>query len=77
MTHIIDTPEGIAAFRETQIYFALKIEATTGLRHSRGSVLKLVQKEYGITARTKKQALRELYVILRNKGLLPNVKAPE
>ena len=39
---------------------ALSIEVNTGLRHSRGSVLKMVQQEYGVQAKTKKAALTEL-----------------
>lgn len=38
----------------------LQIEVRTGLRHSRGSVLKVCQREYGIKARTKAKALAEM-----------------
>lgn len=39
---------------------ALRIEVNTGMRHSRGSVLKLVQQRYGVKAKTKAKALEEL-----------------
>ena len=39
---------------------ALSIEVNTGMRHSRGSVLKLVQRQYGVRSKTKKGALAEL-----------------
>lgn len=49
--HIINMAQCIAA---------LNIEVNTGMRHSRGSILKLVQQRYGVTKRTKAGALEEL-----------------
>lgn len=70
---VIDTPEGIAAFRYLQLYYALKLEVNTGLRHSRGSIMNVIRKEFGIKARTKKAVLEEYEEILRKKGILNNV----
>lgn len=47
-------------FNLMQCIGSLRIEVNTGLRHSQGSVLKLVQERYGVTARTKKGALVQL-----------------
>lgn len=38
---ILTTPTQLALFRLLQIKYALKIEIRTGLKHSKGSVLKL------------------------------------
>lgn len=47
-------------FHLMQCIGALSIEVNTGMRHSRGSVLKLVQRQYGVTSKTKAGALAEL-----------------
>lgn len=39
---------------------ALRIEVKTGMKHSKGSVLKVVQQVYGVRSRTKTGALREM-----------------
>ena len=64
MNHIIDTPDGIAHFQMARCLAALKIEVETGMKMSRGSILKAVQQQFGIKAKTKVKALaemRELY----------------
>ena len=43
-----------------QTIACLRIEVRTGLRHSRGSVLKMAQQVYGVRSRTKAGALEEL-----------------
>lgn len=43
-----------------QAIAALKIEVATGLSHSRGSVLMLCKRRYGIAKQTKKGMLNEL-----------------
>lgn len=53
---VIDTPEGIQVFRVLQLKYALSIEIKTGMRHSRGSILKLVNQEFGTSFRTKQEA---------------------
>lgn len=63
---IIDNPGDV--YHMLQCYYALKIEATTGLRHSRGSVLNLVRTRYGITSRTKKGAMEQLAAKLAENG---------
>ena len=59
---VIDTPDGIAAFAMLQVIACLSIEVKTGMVHSQGSVLKLAQRRYGCTSRTKKGALAEMRV---------------
>jgi hypothetical protein len=39
---ILDTPDQIELFHLLQMKYALKIEIRTGMRHSQGSILKLV-----------------------------------
>lgn len=57
---IIDAPEGIAMFQYTRCMYALRLEAK-GMRMSRGgSLLKYVQENYGIKARTKAAAYEEM-----------------
>jgi hypothetical protein len=68
---IIDTPEGIEAYRKLALRGALKLEIETGLRHSRGSVMKLIINENpSITKRTKKGVLAEYEKILKGQGIL-------
>jgi hypothetical protein len=71
---MIDTPEGIANYRKLQMYYALKLEIGTGLRHSRGSVMNLIRREFNIEARTKKQVLQEFGAMLQAEGLLHSIK---
>lgn len=47
-------------FHLAQCISALNIEVKTGMKHSRGSVLRMVQDQYGVKAKTKKGALAEL-----------------
>lgn len=47
-------------FHMSQCISMLRIETSTGLGHSRGSVLKVVQERYGCKKRTKLGALKEL-----------------
>lgn len=55
---MINTPEGINAFHLLSIKYALKLEAI-GLRHSRGSVAKMVRGMIGSKTRDKKTLLGE------------------
>lgn len=63
---ILDTPDQIELFRLLQMKYALKTEIDTGLRHSRGSILKLVNRTLIFNSfitkpkRTKKEALQAL-----------------
>jgi len=57
---IIDTPEGMDHFRLASLIAMLTIEVATGMSHSRGSILKVAQSQYGCVKRTKKGALAEL-----------------
>jgi hypothetical protein len=61
-------------FHRLQCYYALQIEVKTGMRHSRGSVLKLVQKVYGVKSRTKAGAMEELRSQLEDLGHTPVVR---
>ena len=53
-------PENRDRFHMAQCISALRIEVNTGMKHSRGSILKLVQRVYGVKAKTKKGALEEM-----------------
>lgn len=65
---IIDTPDGIAHFQMARCIAALKIELNTGMRMSGGvSMLKVVQKQYGITAATRKKALKDMLAMYEKK----------
>jgi hypothetical protein len=52
--------ETISPFHLAQCIAALRIETITGMRHSKGSVLRLVQSVYGVQSTTKAGALTEL-----------------
>jgi anion-transporting ArsA/GET3 family ATPase len=54
---VIDTPEGIERFRLLQLKYALKVEIDTGMRHSRGSILVLINERYEQKFTRKAQAL--------------------
>lgn len=56
---IIDTPEGIAHYRLAALISALRVEINTGLKVSRFPLLRVAQ-QHGVTARTKKAALKAL-----------------
>lgn len=60
MVNVLNTPEQIKAFQLHATIKALELEIKTGLRHSRGSVLKAAQQNFGVRAKTKKAALKEL-----------------
>lgn len=57
----------------TQLIHALHIEYTTGMIHSRGSMLKIAQQHFGITQRTKKGAYDALIKIRDEE--FPEIKA--
>lgn len=63
---VIDTPEGIAWFAFLQVLHALRIEVRTGMKFSRGSVLKIAQQRYGVTSRTKAGAYAEMVAMYEN-----------
>jgi hypothetical protein len=54
-----------STFHMMQCIGALSIEVNTGMKHSRGSILKLVQQRYGVKAKTKKGALAEMKVLYK------------
>lgn len=56
---VIDTPEGIAAFRLACLIRALDTEIRTGLKVSRFPLLRVAE-QYGVKARTKAKALEAL-----------------
>lgn len=63
-TIVISGEAAMEHFRMCQVIAALRIETTTGMSHSRGSVLQVARDRYGIKARTKKEGLakmKELY----------------
>jgi hypothetical protein len=60
---ILTTPDQIAFFHLAQTIGALRIEVKTGMKMSRGSVLKMAQNVYGVRSRTKDGALEELMAL--------------
>lgn len=56
----LNTPDQIALAHLAQTIACLKIEVATGLKHSKGSVLRMAQEVYGVKSRTKAGALSEL-----------------
>lgn len=60
MATVIDTPEGINMFHFMQVYFGLRIQRDTGLKHSRGSLINLARDTYGTKGRTAAKVCREL-----------------
>lgn len=61
---LVATGPGVDLWQMVAIQKALQVEVDTGLRHSRGSVLKLAQQKYGITARTKKKAIEQMQDVI-------------
>lgn len=59
MATVIDTPEGIAAFRLFCLITALRTEIKTGMKMTRQPLLR-VASHYGVNARTKRAALAQL-----------------
>lgn len=57
---VIDKQDAIEHFQLARCISALRIEVSTGLKHSKGSMLKHVQNTYGIQSRNKKSALLDL-----------------
>lgn len=76
---ILDTPEQIEMFRLLQLKHMLALEIKTGLRHSKGSVLKaandvMLRNGFITTPKRRKQAVLEKlveYIEQRQKELFP------
>ena len=62
---MVITGDAIGAYRLTALIQAYALEINTGMKASRGS-LSWVAQGYGVTARSKKKALRELLVVWEN-----------
>lgn len=58
-------PDHLAVFNLLQCRGALNIEISTGMKHSRGSILRYVQEAYGIKASNKRAAVVEIEAILK------------
>jgi hypothetical protein len=54
---VIDTPEGIAYFRLLAIKHGLSIEINTGMKMSRGSLLTVINNQFGTSFKKKALAL--------------------
>ncbi len=65
MATIADTPEGITYFQLLTFKGSLSIEVSTGMTHSRGSVLAAYNRQMGTSFRTKVKALEDVTVRLR------------
>lgn len=66
---VIDTPEGVQVFAFLQVWHALHLQRDTGLTHSRGSIIKLAQRRYGVRSRTAAGVIEELRPIYDALGL--------
>lgn len=55
---------GVNFFALLQVRYGLDIQAKTGLRHSRGSLLKLAKSRYGVKSNTCAGAVKELDVLI-------------
>jgi len=60
---VLNTPEQIRAYAIQSLIAALRIEVNTGMKMTRGSLLKSARRQYGINARTKVGAINELKAI--------------
>lgn len=65
---IIDTPEGIQAYRLLALKSMLSLEVK-GMKHSRVSAYALVKKEFGLTG-NKANVLNKYIDLLKEKGIL-------
>ena len=68
MSIIIDTPEGIAAYRMLALRSALKLEIL-GMKHSRGSAYATIKREFNLRGNRQK-VLEQYENLLREKGIL-------
>lgn len=57
---VVESDDAMAHFHMCTVIASLSIEVNTGMIHSRGSVLKAAQRQYGVKARTKAKALEEM-----------------
>jgi hypothetical protein len=64
---IIDTPDGIAHFQMARCIAALKIQASTGMTLSGGSMVRQCQRAYGVKSNQVKKALAEMLVLYKEK----------
>lgn len=63
---VIDTEDGIEHYRMCAIIGALRIEINTGMKMSRGSLIKSVDHFYGIKAKTKQKCLEKMLELYKN-----------
>jgi hypothetical protein len=65
---MIDTPEGIAAYRMLALRSMLKLEIL-GMKHSRGSAYATIKREFNLKG-NKQRVLDQYETLLREKGIL-------
>lgn len=58
---LLDTPDQIILFRWLQVKYALKIQARTGLRHSRGSVVNLANDMLGLKGKARHRTAQKAF----------------
>lgn len=61
---MIDGAAGVAFAQAAARKGALKVEVETGMKHSRGSILAVCRRDYGIRSNTKKGALIEMEALV-------------
>jgi hypothetical protein len=65
---MIDTPEGIAAYRMLALRSMLKLEIL-GMKHSRGSAYATIKRVFNLKG-NKQRVLDQYETLLREKGIL-------
>lgn len=65
---IVDTPDGIKAYRMLVLRSALKLEIL-GMKHSRGSAYATIKREFNLKG-NRERVLLQYEGILREKGIL-------
>lgn len=63
---VADGPDGVSLFRLVTIKHALDLEIKTGMKLSRGSILKIANDAMGTNFRTKKAAYAAICELLPN-----------
>lgn len=63
-------PTKTEAWHMLQCFYSLRVETRTGLRHSGGSVMRLIKERYGIQGNTKQVVLDNFETYLKEMGVL-------
>lgn len=61
--YVFEGPDEVAAYAFIAAFTALRTEIKTGMKMSRMPIMPVLKRNYGITARTKKQAFEQMVPI--------------